>query len=123
MKKLNKEKMEKIRNDLEILRKSLIKYLRCSEKDVKIIDVKFDDKIYTAKICYNYLDWERSSLRKFVYTTCYFDITGEYELKGVFRYEEYFYKFSSPTDFLLHVSNEIGSLKMNKNSIGAHNGL
>jgi hypothetical protein len=113
MENLQVKKKDKIQNDLELLRQNIVKYLKCGEDDVKITEVKFDDKNYSAKICYNYIDWARSSLRKFIYSTCYFDISGEYELKGVFRYEGYFYKYDNLSPFFTIISKEMQGLNTN----------
>ena len=111
MENLNNRKKEKIFYDLELLRKSIVKYFKCTEEDVKILEVKFDDRNYTATISYNYIDWNRSDLRRFIYSTCYFEITGEYGLKGTFRYEGYFYKYENLSSFLMVISKEIEELK------------
>jgi len=109
--KLNIKTKEKIQNDLELLRQSMVKYFNCTEEDVKIPEVKFDAHKYTATIAYEYIDWNHSSLRRFLYSTCYFEITGEYGLKGTFRYEGYFYKYENLSPFLLVISKEMEGLK------------
>ncbi len=109
--KINIKTKEKVKKNIGLLVSGMIKYFKCSEEDVKISGVKFDAHNFAATIAYNYIDWNRSSLRGFLYATCYFEITGEYELKGTFKYEDYFYKYDNLSPFLTVISKEIEELK------------
>ena len=107
---INSIKKQLIQNNLELLKRNMVKYLKCGKEDVKILDIKFSDKNYSAKICCNYIDWASSSLKRFLYSTCYFDIDGEYELKDVFRHEGYYYKFDNLSPFFTVISKEMEGL-------------
>jgi len=110
MEKLNIRTKEKVQKDIELLRQGMVKYFKCNEADIKITEIKFEDTSYTAAISYSYIDWNRSSLRNFIYSTCIFDIEGDYDLKGVFRYESKFYKYENLSQFFTVISKEMEGL-------------
>ena len=107
MEHVNTKKKENIESDLELLRQNMVKYFKCNEEDIKISEAKFDTNHFTATIAYNYIDWNRSSLRDFIYSICQFDIEGDYELKKAFRYEGHLYRFDNLSHFFEIISKEM----------------
>lgn len=110
MLKLNIKSKEKIKRDIELLVSSMIKYFKCSEEDIKLTEIKFDDSSYVAAISYNYIDWNIPNKRNFITSTCKYYIEGDYDLKGVFRYEGKFYKFENLSLFFTVISKEMEGL-------------
>ncbi len=105
------ERREHLKEKLIFLKREMVKFFNCSNENIKFSEPAYIDDKCKVNVSFTMVNMEKSSLKRFVSSTYYFDFEDEYIKREGILYEGNFYSYEELNDFFSKVSSEMEKMK------------